>query len=273
VIERKQTGLHANEVGSARIPVLVVSFVLMASLALVALDRLLLPARFAIDEVIVSGDAPNVDPAAVLKAVRGLGPRSWFSVDLGEVEAVVKRVPWVHESSVRRRWPGKLVVTVSQARPFARYNDTGWINQQGERLKLPPGFDDARLPRLYGPAGREGEVAKRYLELAPLFDGIADASLRSVSLGARGSWQMGIAVGGGERVIEVAIGREALERRVSRLAASLVGAFGKQLDGIAAIDLRYPNGFAVRSIPAAGDGGHVAKEAHADRVKRPGEPG
>ncbi|KAA3620497.1 MAG: hypothetical protein DWQ08_15390, partial [Proteobacteria bacterium] len=108
----------SRQSGVARVPVLVVSLVLISTLSLVALDRLFLPERFAISEVIVAGDAPNVDPAAVLQTVRRLGPRSWFSVDLDEVEDAVLSVPWVYRASVRRRWPGKLVVTVAQAEPF-----------------------------------------------------------------------------------------------------------------------------------------------------------
>ncbi len=263
---RNRTG---NEAGGARLAVLVVTVVLMGSLALVALDRLLLPGRFAIDEVAVAGDAPNVDPAAVLAAVRALGPRSWFSIDLDEVERVVRGVPWVYDASVRRRWPGKLVVTVSQATPFARFNDSGWVNRAGEPLTLPRDFHGARLPRLYGPADRAAEIAERYVELAALFDGVDVVAPVSLALDARGSLEMRLAssVAPEAPPVAVIIGRESQVERVSRLAASLQAPLAAEraaeLASAAVIDLRYPNGFAVR-FAAGGDGaGRVAESRRA----------
>ncbi|MCZ7600234.1 MAG: FtsQ-type POTRA domain-containing protein [Gammaproteobacteria bacterium] len=257
--------LTGNEADGARLAVLVVTIVLMASLALVALDRLLLPGRFAIDEVVVAGDAPNVDPAAVLAAVRELGPRSWFSVDLDEVERVVRGVPWVYDASVRRRWPGKLVVTVSQATPFARFNDSGWVNRAGESLTLPRGFHGARLPRLYGPADRAAEIAENYVELAALFDVVDAVALVGLALDARGSWEMELAsrVAPEAPPVAVIIGRESLVERVSRLAASLRTPLSAEraaeLASAAAIDLRYPNGFAVRFAADADGTGRVVE--------------
>ncbi len=245
----------------SRIAVLAVSLVVLASLALVALDRLLLPGRFAVNEVIVTGEAPNVDPATVLQAVRDVGVKSWFSVDLDAVEDAVRHVPWVYRASVRRRWPGKLVVTVSQAEPFARYNDADWINETGERLSLPPDFAGAGLPRLYGPEQRAGDVARQYARLASLVAPVESVTVRSLALDARGSWQMGIAGAADDvpRSVEITVGREAVTERVERLAAALKGELTARLNMIAAIDLRYPNGFAVRPADGGAESRHMAE--------------
>ena len=60
-----------------------------------------------------------------------MGPTSWFSVDLAEVEQVVKTVPWVYGVEVRRKWPGKLIVNLSQADPVANWNRVEWLNAAG----------------------------------------------------------------------------------------------------------------------------------------------
>lgn len=239
-----------RQTGAARLAVLVASVALLASLALVALDRLFLPERFAVREVVVTGDAPNVDPAAVLAAVRSLGQRSWFSVDLEEVERAVRSVPWVYRAWVRRRWPGKLVVTVAQAEPFARWNEGQWINDAGEILHLPAGFSGERLPTLGGPEGSAGEVVLRYRELAALFVGDHPAAPRSLRLDSRGAFEMGVVARADAdgRIVEIRIGRERLVERVSRLAAALRTGLGSRLHSVASIDLRYPNGFAVTFV-------------------------
>ncbi len=250
--DREQDDVNETPRLHSRLAVALVSLVVLASLALVALDRLLLPGRFAIQEVIVTGDAPNVDPAAVLDAVRSLGERSWFSVDLVAVERAVAGVPWVYQASVRRRWPGKLVVQVSQATPFARYNDSAWINRQGEVLALPGDFAGQALPRLAGPRERASEVTAYYLHVRQRMAGAGSVEVRSLRLDARGAWQMGIGAED-DRVVPVSLGREAIDERLARFTAALAGGLASRLAGIEAIDLRYPNGLAVRPLdPAPG---------------------
>jgi cell division protein FtsQ len=239
----------------SRFAVLMVSLVLIGSLALVAVDRLLLPGRFSIDEVIVTGNAPNVDPAAVLEAVRAIGPRSWFSIDLDQVESEVRQVPWVYRATVRRRWPGKLVIRVSQAAPFAYYNEGGWINADGEVLALPGDFTDTGLPRLFGPPERAPEVAAHYRELIGVIESVDGIKLKSVTLTARGSWEMAIvdSDAASQRLINVTIGRESQLERVERLAGALRGGLAARLDTVDTIDLRYPNGLAVRPLEPGAD--------------------
>lgn len=249
----------------SRIAVLAVSLVVLASLALVALDRLLLPGRFAVNEVVVTGRAPNVDPAAVLAAVRRVGVKSWFSADLASVERAVRDVPWVYRATVRRRWPGKLVVSVSQANPFARYDDDTWINRQGETLSLPADFAGDDLPRLSGPPNRAADVASMYVELRALMAHADTVQVQALSLDPRGTWTLGITGASDEpsRVIHVTVGREQVVERVGRLAAALDTELAARLSVIAAIDLRYPNGFAVRPVDEPDDERRIAE------LKRP----
>lgn len=236
---------NGQQSGIARLPVLVVSLVLTASLALVALDRLFLPDRFAIQEVVVAGDAPKVDPLLVVNTVRALGPRSWFSVDLAEVERAVRAVPWVAHAAVRRKWPGKLVIDVAQAHPFARWNDSSWISEKGDVLPLPDDFSGIHLPRLSGPADRKRDVMQRYRELSLIFAERHFALVRSLNLNARGAWGMDIAVAGDAgRTLPVKIGRDRILERVARLESALGGELGDRMQEITAFDLRYPNGFA-----------------------------
>ncbi len=245
----------------SRVAVLAVSLVVLASLALVALDRLLLPGRFAVNEVVVAGRAPNVDPAAVLAAVREVGVKSWFSADLAAVERAVLEVPWVYRAAVRRRWPGKLVVTVSQAMPFALYGEAQWINREGEALSLPADFADGGLPRLSGPVERAGEVASMYVELRALMASADAVRVHALALDPRGTWTLGIAgaADGASRVIDVTIGREQIAERVVRLAAALDTELAARLPMIGAIDLRYPNGFAVRPVDEPEDARRMAE--------------
>lgn len=227
-----------------RLPVILASIAIFLSLTLVALDRLFLPDRFAIKEVVVAGQAPNVDPAMVLAAVRGLGPRSWFSVDLGEVEQAAKTVPWVYQVSVRRKWPGKLIITVSQAEPVARWNNSRWLNNAAEPLVMPENFHQGGLPELSGPVGSEAEVLEMYADLADLTPG--GFVIKALKLSPRGAWTAELQDSASAAVVAVRIGKQAEQSRFQRLMNVLGADVGLSFEHVAEIDLRYPNGFAVR---------------------------
>lgn len=245
-------------VGGVRPGMIFASVALVLSLSLVALDRLFLPDRFLINEVVVLGDAPNVDPAAVLAAVRELGPRSWFSLDLEEVEQAVGAVAWVDRASVRRRWPATLVVSVAQAEPVARWNDSDWLDQAGERLTIPRQYAGDGLPRLYGAAGSEAEVVERYGEFRAQFEAAGRMPPVTVEKDSRGVWIVGIDAGG-DRTVPVVVGRDDQAPRLRRLLGALDSGLDRMLGEIERVDLRYPNGFSVR--PAAGAGQVVDRDS------------
>ncbi len=231
----------------ARLAVLLASSALIASLGLVVVDRLFLPERFAIHEVVVLGAAPNVDPAAVLVAVRNLGPRSWFSVDLDEVETAVAAVPWVYQADVRRKWPGKLLVTVAQAEPAARWNGKSWLNSAGEPLSMPSGYRNGDLPDLHGPLGTQDELISAYHDAAAIFRS-PGSRIVAMRRSVRGVWSMRIDPSSTTSInhIEVMIGKSEFAERIERIAAVLRNGLGPDLKRITHIDLRYPNGFAAR---------------------------
>lgn len=237
--------MDGPEPGTPRRATLLATVAIALSLALVALDRLFAPGGFAIREVTVSGVAPRVDPAEVLGAVRALGPRSWFSVDLAEVRNAVEQVPWVHDAGVRRKWPRKLVVTVSEAEPAARWNDVAWLSDEGEFLVVPDGYGERVLPRLHGPVGSQRRVLEMHARIAPLVD--ERFSIARFGRDARGVWSMRLASRAAPaEPLAVTIGRRDAEARVRRLMRVLASGLGPASARLERVDLRYPNGFAAR---------------------------
>ena len=246
-----------------RMPILLASSAIFLSMLLVALDRLFLPGRFSVNEVIVAGYAPDVDPAEVLLAVKDMGPTSWFSVDLAEVEQVVKTVPWVYDAEVRRKWPGKLIVNLSQAEPVANWNRIEWLNAAGEKLVMPEAFADERLPRLFGPMGRQLDV----LHTVSLLTAHMPATwrLEEVELTDRGAWSAMLKISNLPGPITVRLGKQHLEKRLIRLVQGVELIQPDDLKNFREFDLRYPNGFAARFNATANGGNVVGKIKNRDR--------
>ena len=242
---------------NSRIPIMLASAAIFISMFLVAVDRLFLPGRFSINEVIVSGNAPDVDPAAVLSAVKEMGPTSWFSVDLEDVEQAVKQVPWVYEVDVRRKWPGKLIVNLTQAEPIALWNRTTWLNQSGEPLVMPALFSNEQLPRFFGPDDKQ----KLLLDTARMFKQHIPShwNIDEVELTERGVWSTVMQINALEHSVVVRLGKKDLAKKLQRLMVAMEHIDPSDLSNISEFDLRYPNGFAARLKTPDNDGTIVGK--------------
>jgi len=176
------------------------------------------------------------------RRVRG----TFFTVDLAQVRDSLEKLPWVREARVERRWPGTLVVSLVEHVPLARWNDDALVNADGGVFVAAVG---GKLPRLRGPDGASTEVVAAYLRhtvtLAPL--GLRIEELR---LTPHRTWRLQLESG-----MRIALGREHTDARLARFAALYPRLFGatRAADGttLAAVaplevDLRYPDGFAVR---------------------------
>jgi cell division protein FtsQ len=190
------------------------------------------------------------------RRVRG----TFFTVDLEDVRASLEKLPWVREARVERRWPDTLVVSLVEQVPLARWNDSALVNGEGEVFVA---AESGNLPRLSGPEDSSVDVVAAYRRhqaaLAPL--GMRIAELR---LSPRRAWWMRLDNG-----MQLALGRLEPDARLARFVALVPRLLTAQADaqppagGPASaaeaavpkpaapalpltVDLRYPDGFAVR---------------------------
>ena len=223
-------------------------------LATIALQLLLRSPLLPVKEAVVRGDLQRVNHEEVASALEGSGG-NFFAVDLGAVRDRLERVAWVRRVEARRIWPDRIEVRLEEHVPFARWGDSGFVNTFGEPfaavLDKPA---QARLPLFAGPAGTEGELARRYRifseRLAPLGLAPEQGAISALVLTPRHAWQLRLASG-----LTLELGRdgaEAVEQRLARFVAAYpesIGRLGRQYEHV---DLRYPNGFALRVLGPKG---------------------
>jgi cell division protein FtsQ len=223
-------------------------------LATIALQLLLRSPLLPVKEVVVRGELQRVNHEEVASALEGSGG-NFFAVDLGAVRGRLERVGWVRRVEARRVWPDRIEVRLEEHVPFARWGDSGLVNSFGEPfaavLDRPA---QARLPLFAGPAGTAGELARRYRifseRLAPLGLVPEQGAIAALVLTARHAWQLRLASG-----LTLELGRdgaEAVEQRLARFVAAYpesLGRLGRQYEHV---DLRYPNGFALRVLGPKG---------------------
>jgi cell division protein FtsQ len=214
----------------------IVSGMLLLGACFGALYWLLMPQRFPVNAVEIKGPLKNTTRAEIEAALpRAAG--NFFAVDLAEVRAGVERLPWVRHVAVRRVWPGRLEVAVEEHVALARWGDDALVNLQGEKFYA---RTRESLPSFVAPAGSAAEVARRYRRFSEIVAPLG-TRVERVVLSARHAWQLRLANG-----VHVMLGRDGdlAEERLRKFVEAYPGTFaGKKYEYV---DLRYPNGFALR---------------------------
>lgn len=207
--------------------------------SLAGLFALLRSGLFPLREIFVKSEIRKTTRDEIEKAVRGRTGANFFTLSLAELRAGLEELPWVRRVAMRRIWPDRLEVTLEEHVALGRWGDAALVNTYGERFF---GKTDEILPVFLAPSGTEAEVARRYARfrqaIAPL-----GSDLERVVLTPRLAWQLRLASG-----LHLMLGRDAdqAEARLARFIDTYPATLGKIPRRHDYVDLRYPNGFALR---------------------------
>lgn len=209
--------------------------------------------------------------ASAFKDIRAATGGSFFTVDLEAVRRAFESVPWVRRAQVRREWPDRLVVRLEEHRVLGTWDDGRLVNTFGELFTANPAEaeeDDKHLPELAGPAGSERDVASRYVDFRSWF---ARLSLvpDQVTLSPRYAWSVHFD-NGTDDGLTVDLGRERDGSTVPERVLRMINAWPALVSRWAKptlIDLRYPNGFALRA-----EGLRIADENPKPVARTPAKP-
>jgi cell division protein FtsQ len=211
--------------------------VFVFAVALIAL--LLRSPLFAVTQIELTHPLGNTTREEIEAAARAHIKGNFFALAPAQVRAGLEELPWVRRASVRRLWPDRLEVSLEEHVPLARWGDHGLVNTYGERFN---GSTDAALPVFLGPAGTEHELTQRYARFAGVLRPL-DARLERVILSERRAWQLTLDNG-----LHIMLGRDAdgAQARLARFVEAYAPTLGRIDRRHEYVDLRYPNGFALR---------------------------
>ncbi len=207
---------------------------------------------FPLREVVVANPLREVTPTQIEYAARNAVAGNFFTVNLDAVRAAFEKLPWVRKAQVRRRWPDGIELAIEEHVAAARWKqaegaEARLVNSEGEVFAA---ASNAELPLLVGPEGSAPEVLARYRELAPLLAPIGRQP-KSLALNARQAWQLRLDDG-----LLLELGRDQARSRMGERLQRFTAAHRQATERLRVradvIDLRYPNGYAMR-LARAGD--------------------
>jgi cell division protein FtsQ len=211
--------------------------------ATIALQRL---PFFPLREVVVAGPIEQVTPAQIEQATRAALVGNFFTIELDEVRTTFEKLPWVRRADVRRRWPEGLELSIEEHVAVARWRladgESRLVNDHGEVFAA---ASQASLPSFTGPEGSAPQVLERYRQFEQT---LASVGRRpdTIVLSSREAWQVKLDDG-----VIIELGRDEAKHTIAERLARFVSHYRPALDrlrlaGAGVVDLRYPNGFALK---------------------------
>ncbi len=203
---------------------------------------------FPLRQVVVAMPLDQVTSAQIEYAAKTSLAGNFFTVNLDNVRAAFEKLPWVRKASVRRRWPDGVEVAIEEHVPAARWQNSSGearlVNDHGEVFAATLPLGHVSLPVFGGPEGSIPLILERFHEfsavLAPL-----GRTLRVVVLSPRLAWQLKLDDG-----LALELGRDQTNNPIHDRLERFVGIYNeakaRSTASIVSIDMRYPNGFALR---------------------------
>ncbi len=198
---------------------------------------------FAFHRVVIDGSLQRANPAHLEAVLREEVKGTFFTLRLADARSSLQRVPWVRRVALRRQWPDRLEVEVSEHQPLARWNDAALIDTEGDVFAAD---FDGELPQFTGPEGTAAEVAAQYRAFVAALEPTGRA-INAIRRSPRGGWQL---VAAGSPPLTIELGRTDPGERLARFVANYrqtMDALSRAGTRVDYADLRYRNGFAARA--------------------------
>ena len=233
------------------------------------------PDLFPVRAVQFEGEFKRVAQAELAAAVADTAQGNFLLLDLDTVKARAESLAWVYQAEVRRRWPRDLLIRFTEQKLLARWNDyrdvggttprTGevglrreqqpratpgavadesdWVNQGMQAVRVGGNDLPSDVPLLEGPVGTQAIVYERFQDFNRL---LADAGLqvRKLTLTPRRTWELEL-TGGFTLVLD----RAQPDKKLERFARAYSRTLARAGTPVRHVDLRYTNGFSVAWHP------------------------
>lgn len=164
----------------------------------------------------------------------------FFKTNIDRIKERVLQLPWVSEVVVRKVWPDLIIVTINEKKPVALWNNTTLLSAAGELFSPPVTTYPADLPQLVGPTGEQIEMVQYYLKMSNVLMPL-HFKITRLELTPAMTWSLTLDNG-----MKLSIGHKDILTRLDHFVKVYPKIVGNRVNDVDYIDLRYPNGMAVR---------------------------
>ncbi len=196
-----------------------------------------------IKHVKVGGEFQHLSKNEIEAALEPLVDVGFFDADVQMIHDTLTQMIWVENATVNRVWSDTLSIKIKEKHPVVRWGNEALLNNRGEIIKPTDIMPFENYPILYGVEGQE-------IKSLEIMKGVNTAlsdqemSIAEFSINNRWAWKIKLTTG-----LEILLGRNDQLKKLQRFMKTLDVLGREQINAMAVVDLRYPNGYAVSWKP------------------------
>lgn len=220
------------------LPVVLLAFAAMVMVWL--WQRMQNPQEYPIHQVKITTLGSYVDVDEIKKTIRSSISGSFFSLNTKQIKNNLLYDPWIKSVSIRRVWPDKLDVSITEQQPLARWGQDGVVSVEGDIFYPAEKSIPQQLPLITAPLSAKDNVLPLYQQFNQLLTPLK-LNIIQLTVTQRLAWTMMLSNG-----IAVNLCRNNTADRFTDFVKLYPQLIGNKAQNVVSINLCYPNGLAIQ---------------------------
>lgn len=182
----------------------------------------------------------RVDRKEVQNLLYPLVDKGFFSINVDSIRERLLQIPWIANIAVRRNWPDQVDITIVEKSAIARWNNQNLLSEMGELFSPDMNTYPSHLPQFIGPNGQQVMMLTTFNQINRLFMPL-NRQIAYLEMTPYFTWKLVLDNG-----MMLQIGHKDILTRLDHFVKVYPKIIGSRTKDVEYVDLRYPNGMAVR---------------------------
>ncbi|MES2141590.1 MAG: cell division protein FtsQ/DivIB [Pseudomonadota bacterium] len=199
------------------------------------------PTVFPVKHIKITGDFNRVKRDSLQQIILPFTEKGFLRLDSRQLKERLLQESWIDTVTIKRFWPGTLVVNFTIKKPVALIGNNDLLDAQGNifsRGQVDPLSLD--LPFFVGPLGQQKYLLQAYQIMQPLVLGLA-LKIKLLKLVDQQYWYLRLSNG-----LAVYLSRTEPDQQLRRFVEVYPDVIASKASMIDYVDLRYAHGMAVK---------------------------
>ena len=210
-------------------------FLLSIFVAIQLLARIDLP----IKHISIIGEYQHIDKEQVDLIANEYIEGNFFSINLDQTRQAFKKLAWVREIAIRKKFPDTLEVTIEEHKPIGRWGRIGLVNSHGEIFNA---ASQEELPSFIGYETFSKEMTLKFMEMNKILSKEL-MQVGTISLSDRLSWAITT-----DNQVRVILGKDNIIKKLNLFINNYQNILAEVKNRIEYVALRYKDGFSVKKL-------------------------
>ncbi len=221
------------------LPIILIVLVIAAGMQLWKLAKN--PSTLPFKHIKVTANYKHTSPLQLKQAISREVTAGFFALDVTKFKREMQRqLPWVKSVMVRRIWPNTLQVTINEYHAVAVWNGQHLVSTNNIIFSPVQDSFPPKLPQLSGPQDTFAVVMNEFHLIQQQLSAL-NMTVKKLSLTDRQAWHLQLS-----NDVVVMLGKDDVNKRMARFIKVYPQVMADHPAVIQLVDLRYPNGFAVK---------------------------